>query len=157
MDPYTSSYTVRPSDIDSYGHVHYSVYIDTAAAMRYQNLEDRGFSAATLRKLGIGPVYTALTARFLRETGLGETLTFTYQLAGLSPSGRRWRVHHDILKPSGKKSVTLDIEGVVLDLQSRAPISPPVEFLAVFHQIPRSPHFEDLPERQTTRSKKEAP
>jgi acyl-CoA thioester hydrolase len=147
MDIYSKTYDVRRTDLDANGHVHYSAYIDAAADLRYAFFAERGFSADAIRQLGIGPVYTFLAARFMREVGAGETIVLTYQLTGLSPSGKRWKVHHDILKSNGKKSVTLDIEGVVLDLGSRAPTSPPPEFLAVFHQIPRSPAFEEMPER----------
>jgi acyl-CoA thioester hydrolase len=146
MDVYSKPYAVKPADLDANGHVHYSAYIDAAADLRYRFFAERGFPPDAIRQLGIGPVYTLLTARFMREVGVGETLALTYQLTGLSPSGARWKVHHDILKSNGKKSVTLDIEGVVLDLSSRTPTAPPPEFLAIFHQIPRSPAFEEMPE-----------
>jgi acyl-CoA thioester hydrolase len=115
--------------------------------MRYRFFGERGFPPDAIRQLGIGPVYTLITARFVREVRAGEKLTLTYQLTGLSLSGKRWKVHHDILKSNGKKAVGLDIEGVVLDLGTRAPTAPPPTFLAVFHQIPRSADFEEMPER----------
>ncbi len=58
----------------------------------------------------------------------------------------RWKVHHDILKSNGKKAVVLDLEGVVLDLNSRRPVQPSPELLDVFRKIPRSPKFEELSE-----------
>ena len=146
MDAYARTYDIKWADLDANGHVHYSAYIDAAADLRYRFFAERGFPPDAIRKLGVGPVYTLVAARFMREVRAGETLTITYQLSGLSPSGMRWRVHHDILKATGKKAVVLDIEGTVLNLESRAPTSPTPEFLSVFRQIPRAPEFEALPE-----------
>ena len=137
---------VLATDLDANGHVHYSAYIDAAADCRYRFFAERGLPADAIRQLGIGPVYTLVTARFLREVRAGETLLITYQLAGQSPHGKRWRVHHDILKANGKKAAILDIEGVILDLRTRTPTLPPAAWLAVFRQIPRSPAFEEMAE-----------
>jgi acyl-CoA thioester hydrolase len=146
MDPYTGTYTIRWSDLDANGHAHYSAFIDAAADLRYRFFDERGFSPAAFLKLGIGAVYTSLSARFLREVLVGESLSITYSLAGMSPSGTRWKIHHDLLKSNGKKAVLLDLEGVVLDLVARKPVMPSPELLAVFNQIPRLPTFEPMPE-----------
>jgi acyl-CoA thioester hydrolase len=147
MNSYSKPYEVRSSDLDTNGHVHYSAYIDAAGDLRYSFFAERGFPPDAIRRLGIGPVYTALSARFLREVMAGEILTITYELAGLSPSATRWKVHHDILKSTGKKACVLDIEGVVLNLTTRVPTAPSPDFLAVFNMIPRSAKFEDMPDR----------
>lgn len=149
VEIYSKVYDVRWADLDANGHVHYAAYIDAAADLRYRFFADRGFPTEAIREMGAGPVYTMIVARFLREVRAGESVTITYQLDGLSPSGTRWKVHHDILKSNGKKAAAVDIEGVVLNLTTRAPTAPPAEFLAVFRQIPRSPAYEDL--RETLR------
>ena len=87
---------------------------------------------------------TFSTANFFREVRLGETLTITYQLAGLSEQGIRWRVRHDFLKANGKKAVTVLLEGTILNLTTRQPTIPTPEIMAVFQQVPRSSDFEQL-------------
>ena len=77
---------------------------------------------------------------------MGETVTITFVLSGLSPSGARWKVHHEILKANGRKAVTLDVEGVVLNLSTRQPALPTPELLQTFNLIPRASDFEVLPE-----------
>jgi acyl-CoA thioester hydrolase len=146
MSSFARTYEVKESDVDANGHVHYSTYIDAAADVRLAVLADQGFSPMALRDLGIAPIYTTIHARFLREVRAGETLTITYRLDGLSSSGTRWKVHHDILKPTGKKACVLDIEGVVLDLRTRMPAIPPPGLKAAFDQIPRSSRFEEMPD-----------
>ena len=144
MDVYSRTYEIRFSDIDANNHVNYAAYIDAAADFRYRFFTEHHFPPERFAELGIGPVYTSLHAEFLREVRIGEIVTITYALSGLSPSGGRWRVHHDILKSNGKKAVLLDIEGALLDLSTRKPALPTPELLETFNQIPRTPDFETL-------------
>ncbi len=146
MDAYTMTYEVRWSDIDANRHVRYSAYIDAAADLRYRFFSQHGFPIETFERLGVGPVYTTLLVNYFREVVQGETITLTYQVSGLSPSGTRWKVHHDVLKANGKKAASISLEGGMLDLVTRTPCAPTPEILAVFHQIPHTPDFEVLSE-----------
>jgi acyl-CoA thioester hydrolase len=144
MDEFTGSYEIRWSDLDANGHVNYAAYIDAAGDLRYRFFSAHGFPPARFEQLGIGPVYTDVHARFLREVRMGETITITYSMSGLSPQGLRWRVHHDFLKSTGKKAVALDLEGTILDLTARKPSPPTAELLQIFNLIPRTADFEVL-------------
>ena len=146
MDTYSKTYEIRWSDLDANGHVNYASYIDAAGDLRYRFFTAHGFPPEKFTQLGIGPIYTTVHAEFLREVLIGETVTITYALSGLSPSGGRWRVHHDILKSNGKKAVSIDVEGAILDLATRKPALPTPELLQVFNLIPRAADFEVLPE-----------
>ena len=146
MDAYTMPYEVRWTDIDANRHVRYSVYIDAAAELRYRFFTQHDLPPEAFDQLGVGPVYTSLTANFFREVRLGETLTITYQLAGLSEHGIRWKVRHDFLKANGKKAVTVSLEGTILNLTTRQPTIPTPEIMAVFQQVPRTSDFEQLSE-----------
>ncbi len=141
MDDYTGTYEIRWSDLDANGHVNYSAYIDAAGDLRYRFFTEHGYPPHRFLEMGMGPVYTDIHARFLREVRIGETITITYQLEGLSASGGHWKVHHDVLKANGKKAVSIDIEGVILDLTTRKPALPPAELFQVFDLIPRTAEF----------------
>ena len=147
MNGYSKTYEIRWSDLDANGHVNYAAYINATGDLRFNFFSERGFPPEKFTELGIGPTFTALHAGFLREVRMGEILTINYALSGLSPSGARWKVHHDILKANGKKAVTVDLEGTILDLTTRRPVTPTDELLQVFQLIPRTPDFEVLPER----------
>lgn len=151
MDGYSKAYEIRFSDIDANNHVNYAAYIDAAGDLRYRFFIEHGYPPEKFAEMGIGPVYTSVHAEFLREVRMGETITVTYTLSGMSPSGVRWMVHHDVLKDNGKKAVTLDLEGTILNLSSRRPIPPPPELLQTFQLIPRSDDFEVLPESRRAR------
>lgn len=146
MTEYTRTYEIRFSDLDANGHVNYAAYIDAAGDLRYKFFTEQGLPPEKFAELGIGPVYTSIHAEFFREVRMGETVTINFVLLGLSPSGTRWKVHHEILKSNRKKAVTLDIEGVVLNLSTRQPALPTPELLQTFNLIPRASDFEVLPE-----------
>lgn len=146
MDQYSKTYEIRWSDLDANGHVNYSAYVNAAGDVRFRFFGEHGFSPDKFAQLGAGPVFTALHVEFLREVRMGETVTITFALSGLSPLGGRWKVHHDILKSNGKKAVDLDVEGVVLDLTLRKPVLPSADLLQIFHLIPRAKDFEVLAE-----------
>ena len=146
MNEYSKTYEIRWSDIDANGHVNYAAYIDAAGDLRYRFFSEHHFPPERFMQLGIGPVYTTLHADFFREVLIGETVTITYLLRGLSPSGGRWKVHHDILKANRKKAVSIDLEGAILDLATRKPALPTPELLETFNLIPRAADFEVLSE-----------
>jgi len=146
LSEYSKTYEIRWSDIDTNRHVNYAAYIDAAADLRYRFFTEHGFPPERFEQLGMGPIYTAIHAQFLREVRMGETITITYALTGLSAQGRRWKVHHDVLKSNGKKAVNVDVEGMILDLTSRKPVPPTTELLQTFSLIPRNADFEVLPE-----------
>ena len=146
MTEYYRTYEIRWSDIDTNRHVYYAAYIDAASDLRYRFFAEHGFPPERFEQLGMGPIYTAIHAEFLREVRLGETITITYALTGLSAQGRRWKVHHDVLKFNKKKAVSIDLEGMILDLATRKPIPPTTELFQTFHLIPRNADFEVLSE-----------
>lgn len=147
MSEYSSTYLIRWSDLDANGHVNYAAYINAAGDLRYAFFTEKGFPPERFVQLGIGPIYTDIHARFLREVRMGEIITITYSLTGLSPLGARWKVHHDFIKANGKKAVSLDLEGAILDLSTRKSVPPPLELSGTFNLISRSPDFEILSER----------
>ena len=146
MNEYSRTYQIRWSDLDANGHVNYSAYINAAGDLRYGFFSEHGFPPEKFQELRIGPIYTAIHARFFREVRMGETVTITYAMSGLSPQGGRWKVHHEILNSNGKKAVSLDLEGAILNLVSRKPALPTAELLQTFNLIPRAKDFEVLSE-----------
>jgi acyl-CoA thioester hydrolase len=146
LNEYSKTYEIRWSDLDANNHVNYSTYIDAAGDLRYRFFTEHGFSPERFAQLGVGPTYITIHAEFLREVRMGEKVTITFALAGLSTQGGRWKVRHDVLKANGKKAVNLALEGVILDLATRKSTLPTPELLETFNLIPRTADFEVLPE-----------
>jgi acyl-CoA thioester hydrolase len=146
MAEYSNTYEIRFSDIDANQHVNYAAYINAAGDLRYRFFAEHGFPPEKFEQLGIGPIYTAIHAQFHREIRMGEIVTITFALAGLSAQGSRWKVHHDVLKPNAKKAVSIEVEGGLLNLATRKPVLSTPELLDTFHLIPRTSDFEVLSE-----------
>jgi acyl-CoA thioester hydrolase len=153
MDDNMMSYEVHWADLDANRHMNYAAYIDAATDLRFRFLVRHGLSLDAFDQAGLGPVFTTLTAHFYREVRLGDTLTITYYIAGLSPQGVRWKIRHDFLKANGKKAVTLHIEGTIIDLVTRRPSALPPHILDVFQQVPRTPDFSVLPDGRSLRDR----
>jgi acyl-CoA thioester hydrolase len=152
MNEFSRTYEIRWSDIDANGHVNYAAYIDAAGDLRYHFFIEHGFPPEKFKELGVGPIYTAIHAQFLREVRMSEMVTITYALSGFSPQGGRWKVHHDVLKSSnGKKAVSIDLEGTILDLSTRKPALPIPELVQTFNLIPRTKDFEVLSDIRWTK------
>lgn len=152
MSVYSNTYEIRFSDIDANHHVNYAAYINAAGDLRYRFFADHGFPPERFEQLGIGPIYTAIHAQFHREVRMGETVTITFALAGLSAQGSRWKVHHNVLKSNGKKAVSIEVEGGLLNLTTRNPVLSTPELLETFHLIPRTSDFEVLSEMRGVES-----
>jgi acyl-CoA thioester hydrolase len=146
VSEYSKAYEIRFSDMDANNHVNYAAYINAAGDLRYQFFTEHGFPPEKFLDLGISPFYSSLHAQFLREVRMGETVTITFALTGLSTQGERWKVHHDVLKSNGKKAVSIDLEGGLLNLATRKSALPTPELLETFHLIPCTADFEVLPE-----------
>jgi acyl-CoA thioester hydrolase len=146
VETYSNTYEIRWADLDGNGHVRYSAYIDATADVRYRFFAEHGYPPEAFQQLGIGPIYTALSAQFFREVRLGETIKITYVLAGISPRGARWKVQHDFLKSNGKKAAAVSLEGAILDLNTRKVTPPPAELLGVIQLLAHSPEFEEMSE-----------
>ncbi len=152
MESYSKTYRIRFADIDANRHVNHAAYIDAAGDVRYQFFAEHGFPPERFEQLGIGAVYTKVTTQFLREVLLGETVTITFALAGLSPQGMSWNVRHEVFKANGKKAVSMEMEGTNLDLATRKPVAPDEELMRVFQLVPRTDDFQVLPATRRSRA-----
>ena len=141
---FSRTYEVKWSDLDPNGHVRHSVYDDYAADSRIRWLEESGFPPAKFSEDGFGPVILRQESRFYREVTIEDAITVTIRLAGLSPDGSRWKVHHAIIKSDGEKAAVLKIEGTWLDLKTRQATVPPSDLLQLFEELEKSKNFEEL-------------
>lgn len=146
MDAYTMNYDIRWTDIDANRHVNYAAYIEAATELRYRFFGEHNLPPEIFERQDIGATYTSLSINFYREVRLGETITITMQMAGLSEQGIRWRIVHNFLKANGKKAVGLTLEGTFLSMTTRQPVIPTPEILQAFQQAPRTPDFTILSE-----------
>ncbi len=74
---------VRFYELDPYGHVNHSVYIQYFEAARVEWLAEVGYPLEQLQADGIQIVVTELNTRYLGSAGPGDQLTIRSELAEL--------------------------------------------------------------------------
>ena len=143
-EDFSRTYEVKWADLDPNGHVRHSVYDDYATDARIRLMEEGGYPPTKFSEEGFGPVILRQESRFYKEVTIGDTITVTIRLAGLSSDASRWKVHHGIIKSNGEKAAVLKIEGTWLDWKTRKATAPPSDLLRLFDQLPQSKNFEEL-------------
>ena len=149
---FSRSFAVKWADLDTNGHLRYSVYLDYAVDTQFRSLDSYGYTPKKLMDLGFGPVILRMETRYSHEVTFDETVIDSFKLAGLSPDGARWLTRHDITKPDGNTAATIKLEGLWLSIHTREAIVPPTDILEIFNSIPRTKNFEAL--RSFVRNKK---
>ena len=154
MEPkeFSRTFVVKWADLDTNGHLRYSVYIDYAVDTQFRSIESHGYTPKKLMDIGFGPVILRMETRFHQEVTFDESVVDSFKLAGLSPDGARWKSRHDILKSNGNKAATIKLEGVWVDVHTKQAIAPPPDLLQILNLLPRTENFEIL--RSFLRSKK---
>jgi acyl-CoA thioester hydrolase len=145
VDQYTRRFTVRWADCDANGHLRSTGYSDSAIEVRMAFLAEHGFGLAELKQHGLGPVILREEIDYLRECHMGEELTVTFTIAGLSADGGRFKMIQEIWKPNGKQAARLVVLGGWLDTRARRLTPPPEALREAFEQAPRGGAFETLP------------
>ena len=138
------TYEVKWADLDPVGHLRLSVYIDYAIDTQVRFVAEHGYPQAKSVELGFGPAVLRLETRYYSEVTLGESVTDSIKLAGMSPDGARWKIRHDIVKSDGEKAATVKVEGTWLDLRTRQAIAPPSDLRQLLDLLPRTANFEEL-------------
>ena len=145
MEHFTRRFTVRWADCDANGHLRSTGYSDYAIEVRMAYLSEHEFGLAELRQAGIGPVILREEIDYQRECHMGEELTVTFTMLGLSPDGARFKMVQEIWKPNGKQAARLVVVGGWLDTRTRRLTVPPDPLREAFEKAPRVGPFEALP------------
>src|SRR5262245_1277498 len=149
---FTRTYAIKWADLDTNGHLRYSVYVDFAVDTQFRSIENHGFTPQKLMELGFGPVILRMESRYQHEVTFDETVVDRFRMAGISPDGARWKSRHDIVKSNGDIAATIKLEGVWVNVRTKQAIAPPPEMLEILNSLPRVDDFETL--RSFIRSKK---
>jgi acyl-CoA thioester hydrolase len=152
LEGFSRTYAIKWADLDTNGHLRYSVYIDYAVDTQFRSIENYGYGPKKLMELGFGPVILRMETRYQREVTFDETVVDSLRLTGMSPDGARWKSRHDIAKSNGEMAATIKLEGVWVDVHTKQAIAPPADLLQILNLIPRTEDFETL--RSFVRNKK---
>ncbi|WP_040280589.1 acyl-CoA thioesterase [Psychroserpens damuponensis] len=151
---YKKDFEIRWSDVDANGHLANSAYLNFMSHTRVGFLNENGFSMKQLIDYGIGPVVFSEQIHYFKESFLGQTLTVTLTVSGLSDDGMFFKFEHNFYNQKGKHLATCDISGAWIDLKTRSLTSLPEQLVSLVLKFPQSSKFKVLTKEDTRLSGK---
>ena len=139
-----SRFEVRWADLDVNWHMKNTAWIELGVSARVAFLASKGFSAESFQQLKMGPVMFRDEVRYLREARLGDVLTYTVELAGLSPAACHWEMAHEVRHEDSSVAARLRVEGAWMDLARRKLRRPPDELAEIMRGLRRTEDFREL-------------
>jgi len=140
----TASFDVRWTEIDINWHMRNTAYSEFGTQMRLQYLAERGFPVDRFANEGFGPVIFREETRYYKEFRLGDFATYDYRLAGVSPDGSHFELHHNVTNAKGELAAILRVEGAWLSIASRKLCRPPDDLRELMEALPHTDDFREL-------------
>nr|WP_321227439.1 acyl-CoA thioesterase [uncultured Psychroserpens sp.] len=151
---YKKDFEIRWSDVDANSHLANSAYINFMSHTRVGFLNEHGFSMKKLIEYGIGPVVFSEHIHYFKESFLGQTLTVTLTVSGLSDDGMFFKFEHNFYNEKGKHVATCDILGAWINLKTRSLTVLPGNLKDLVEKFPKSSNFKTLTKEDTRQSGK---
>jgi acyl-CoA thioester hydrolase len=141
---FSKTYEVSWEELDPIGHLRGPVFIDYALNTQMSWIAQYGYTQDRFAKAGYYPIVMRLHARYYRELVLGESVTDTPQLSGLSPDGAMWKIVHHLSKADGEKVATITIEGTWFNWKKREAVVPERDLAEILTSYERAEDFKKL-------------
>lgn len=134
-EPFSVPVTVRGYEIDVWGHLNQSVYVNYAEHARWLLLQAAGISQAQLASKGVGPVALETTIRYRRELRAGDEVEVTCGFTW--GEGKTFRMEQTIRKTDGTVAAELTAVGGLMDLKARKLVADPKEYFRALASEPQ--------------------
>lgn len=131
----------RWGEIDSNGHMRNVAYLDISANSRMEFFNANGYTLTEFFGAGLGPVVLKDEIEYKREVRLGEDLTVTNELAGMSVDNTRFIFRNQFIKTNGKLACKISSLVAFFDIATRKTIAPPENLMRAILSLPRSEDF----------------
>jgi len=141
---FTVNFTTRWADFDANVHMRHTAYNDYCAEARLRFFNKFGITIHDFAKEKVGPILFEENTRFLKEIHLGEDISVSLKISGLSGKGERWKVQHEVFNSKGDLSAIINVYGAWLDLVKRKLTVPPEKFQHIFNEAERTEDFEPI-------------
>ena len=151
---YKKDFEIRWSDVDANSHLANSAYLNFMSHTRVGFLNAYGFSMKKLIEYGIGPVVFSEQIYYFKESFLGQTITVTLAVSGLSDDGMFFKFEHNFYDQNGKHLATCDILGAWINLKTRGLIELPEYLKELIAKFPKSANFKVLTKEDTRQAGK---
>jgi acyl-CoA thioester hydrolase len=131
----------RWGEIDSNGHMRNVAFLDISANSRMEFFIANGYTLMEFFGAGLGPVVLKDEIEYKREVRLGEDLTVTNELAGMSEDNTRFIFRNQFIKANGKLACKISSLVAFFDIATRKTIAPPENLMRAILSLPRSEDF----------------
>jgi acyl-CoA thioester hydrolase len=105
-------------------------------------LNEYGLTAEVMQQLQFGPILFREECVFRKEIKLGDVVTMNLKLIRSRKDYSRWSIHHQVLKNGETLCALITVDGAWMNVAERKLMSPPIQVIEVFSQMPKADTFE---------------
>ena len=146
---FKKQFEIRWSDVDPNGHLANSAYTNFMSHARMSFFGDSGFSMLEIKKHGIGPVVFYEHMYYFKEAFMGQPITVTIEISGLSEDGMFFMFEHNFYNGKGENIAYCEMQGGWIDLKLRRLTPLPDSLIRLTGQFPKSKNFKVLTKEDT--------
>ena len=153
---YTKQFEIRWSDVDANRHLANSAYTNFMSHTRMAFLIEKGFTMKELAKYNIGPVVFYEHMFYFKEAFMGQPITVSLEVSGLSKDGTLFKFDHNFYNHKGENIAFCEMMGAWINLKERKMTTLPEELLVLAEAFPKTEDFMVLT-KEDTRAKGRMP
>ncbi|TVZ55845.1 acyl-CoA thioester hydrolase [Lutibacter sp. Hel_I_33_5] len=141
---FSVEFKTRWADFDVNKHMRHTAYNDYAAETRIRYFKTCNVTLDDFTEHNVGPILFEENTSFRKEIHLGENITCTIKLVGVSKNAERWKIRNEIFNEAGKLAAVINVFGAWLDLTKRKLTTPPEKFKNIFTDMPKTDDYKDI-------------
>jgi acyl-CoA thioester hydrolase len=131
MKLYTCRLEVRGYELDSFGHVNHSVYLNYLEHGRWRMLNDEGITLDWIEREKLWPVIVGIEIRYLKPTFMGDVLEVRTQVVEHSRS--RFTLEQTVYRDDIAVT-TAKVQSVVINQEGR-PVRIPEPYTRLWKEM----------------------
>lgn len=146
---YTKQFEIRWSDVDANRHLANSAYTNFMSHTRMAFFIEKGLDMKTLKQYNLSPVVFYEHMYYFKEVFLGQPITVSLEVSGLSEDGMFFKFDHNLYNHKGENIAHCEMLGAWIDYSTRKLIGLPESLLAKNNTFPKSENYKTLTKEDT--------
>lgn len=146
---FRKQFEIRWSDVDANRHLANSAYTNFMSHTRMAFLIDKGFTMKEMAKFNVGPVVFYEHMYYFKEVFMGQPLTVSLEVSGLSEDGMFFKFEHNFYNHKGEHLAHCEMLGGWIDLSTRKLTELKEELLEIAQGFPKADDFKVITREDT--------
>ena len=146
---YRKQFEIRWSDIDANRHLANSAYTNFMSHTRMAFLIENGFTMKEMAKFNVGPVVFYEHMYYFKEVFMGQPLSVSLEVSGLSDDGMFFMFEHNFYNHKGENLAHCEMMGGWMNLSTRKLTTLKDELLERAKGFPKADNFKVLTKEDT--------